>query len=260
MERVNRIRLPGVDIGGKQDLKGIEPQGPEGLVEKPADRNPAFPLIAGKDVLVSGGIIEFLLAGVDDNIIVLDLPEIDLRLFDLQTGLGNRRNILDQQGREPFGRNLVDHAESQTIPVGVDQMLVDPALAGQIGIGQLPGGEHDLAVFVVDPVAVVVYGPEFIIGADFLKLAEGLQQRLVVPEPDVFDGQAIALDQFRGQRSGRRERTFFHPVQTKALQGTLDIAGQVGSFFVNLIRRDYKALDSRRQDMDADQINPNESH
>ena len=51
------------------------------------------------------------------------------------------------------------------------------------------GDEQHLAVLPVDPVAVVVHRDEIVVGADLLQLAEGLQQRVPIPQPHVLDGR-----------------------------------------------------------------------
>ena len=65
-------------------------------------------------------------------------------------------------------------------------MLIDPGPRRKGRVGKLPGGEHDLTELPVYLVAVVVHIHEFIISADFLKLAVGSQEGGMVPETKYF--------------------------------------------------------------------------
>jgi len=81
--------------------------------------------------------------------------------------------------------------------MGEDQFLVDPGSARQIGVGELSRRKHDLPVFSINRVTVVVDIGEFVVRSDLLKLTESLQEGRVVPEPDIPDGRIILLDLLR---------------------------------------------------------------
>ena len=81
-------------------------------------------------------------------------------------------SLMKNSGK-PFGGDPVHGAQDGPVPVGIGQVFVDPGARGQSPVGELPGGEHDLAVFAVDLVAVVVHVDELVIGADLLELAVG---------------------------------------------------------------------------------------
>ena len=99
--------------------------------------------------------------------------------------------------------------ENGSVAVGIVQMFVDPGARGQGRVGKLPGRKHDLAIFPVDGVAVVVHVHKFVIGADFLQLAVGGEEGRMVPEADILDGQVIAPQVFPGQAFLRRKFPVF---------------------------------------------------
>ena len=84
--------------------------------------------------------------------------------------------------------------ERQAVAVRVDQPFVDPrAVLHALGV-QLARRQHHLPVVAVDHVPVVVDVLEVVVRADFLNLRERLQQRLVIPQPDVLDRRGVADD------------------------------------------------------------------
>ncbi len=79
--------------------------------------------------------------------------------------------------------------------MGVDELLVDPVAAadGELVDVELALGEHDLAGGAVDAVAVDVDVGEVVVGADLLDLAEGVLERVPVPEADVLERGLVVL-------------------------------------------------------------------
>ena len=80
--------------------------------------------------------------------------------------------------------------------VGVDDPLVDPAGRARVLVeGELAGGQHDLALHVVDDVAVRVDVGEVVVAADGLELVERVLERPVVPQPGVPERVLLAVDE-----------------------------------------------------------------
>ena len=174
----------------EQDLGGAEVGGEHGPAEEVADRHAARALVGGVDVRLARGMVELPLPRAHEDVLVGELAVVDLRPGDLERHGRDRRQVLDEQHRQPFGGDLVDRAQGEPHAVGEGQVLVDEGPGRQRRGVELPGREQDLAVLPVDPVAVVVHRDEVVVGADLLELPEGLQQRLPVPEPHVLDGRA----------------------------------------------------------------------
>ena len=122
-------------------------------------------------------------------------------------------------------------------------MFVDPGSGRQRRIGDLPRGEHHLPVFAVDRVAVVVDAGELVVGPHLLELAVGLQERRMVPEPDVLHGQVVLLQVLRRQIILRRELLLLDLGQPVGEARIADVLLQVRRLGNDLVRNDLKFLD-----------------
>ena len=103
------------------------------------------------------------------------------------------RSLMNKTGK-PFGRHLVHGAERHAVAVGERQPFVDPIAVGRALGVQLARRQHDLPILAVDEVAIVVHGHEVVVRPNLLNLRESLEQRLVIPEPDVAEGGPVCLD------------------------------------------------------------------
>ena len=122
---------------------------------------------------------------------------------------------------------------------------------------ELPRREQDLAVLPVDPVAVVVHRDEVVVGADLLQLAEGLQQRLAIPEPHVLDGRRVGPDVRQGEVGLAGELAGLDAVQSPGLPGRRDVVAEIGSLPGQLGGRHQKLLhEARNQTAPDDRRQP----
>ena len=171
---------------------------------------PALAVVPCVHVLIARRIVELLRARAHEHVVVPRLPVVDRRARDPGQSCPRGGDVLQKELGEPLGADPVDRARHEPIAVRIGQVLVDEAPARQEAVGELTGRQHDLAVLTVDGVAIDVDVEELVVGADLLKLAIGHEQRPIVPEPDVLDREAIALE--RARRSGcRRPRTPSRP-------------------------------------------------
>ena len=136
--------------------------------------------------------------------------------------------------------------------MGVGQMLVDPFRAARRWpVCHLPCRQHDLPVLAVDRVPVHVDVGELVIGPDLLELGEAREQRPVVPEPDVLDGEAVTLERRRGQPLLGGEIVLLDRVEPVRLSRHADVALDVRALGDELVGRDLEALEQRRPDAQA---------
>ena len=205
--------------------------------------DPSLSLVAGVDVLVAHGVVELRHFGLDEDIFVGVLPEVDLRAGDLEGRRRDGGDVLDEEFREPLGGDAVHGAQDDAVAVGVGEMFVDPGPGRQRRIGDLPRGEHHLPVFAVDRVAVVVDAGELVVGPHLLELAVGLQERRMVPEPDVLHGEVVLLQVLRRQILLRRELLLLDLGQAVGKARIADVLLQVGGFGDDLVGNDLKFLD-----------------
>src|SRR5437899_13025876 len=70
--------------------------------QHPAHHHPAVSLIGPEDVLIARGIVELLLSGVGEHPVVRQLAEVDLRSLHRERHGRGRRQILDEQERQPI--------------------------------------------------------------------------------------------------------------------------------------------------------------
>ena len=153
-----------------------------------------------------------------------------------------RRDVLDEQNRQPFRRHLVHRPERDAVAVREGQMLVDPrAVRKALGI-QLARRQHHLTQFAVDRVAVVVDRREVVVRAQLLNLAERLEQRLVIPEPHVLDGVGVAVDVLARQLGIAGEIARPHRGEIEGLPCRRDVVRHVRRFGRLFVRRDDEAL------------------
>ena len=184
--------------------------------------------------------------------VVGQFAEVDRRLGHRQIDRRHRRDVADEERRQALARDLVDGTERQPVAVGEGQVLVDPVAAGQrVGV-QLARRQHDLAVLAVDPVAVVVDGDEVVVGADLLDLAEGVLQRLVIPERHVAQRHRVGVEVAAGQRRVAGQLALLHPLEREGVAGRGDVVGDVGRFARLLVRRHDEALQGGGIDGAAD--------
>ncbi len=133
-------------------------------------------------------------------------------------------------------------------------MPVDPG----IGLGRklvddhLPCGQHDLAVGVVDHVAIHIHVVKIIIKPDSLNLPVGLQQRTFIPDPDVLDGNIMVADILCAQLFIDLKIDLFDIVQTIGLAGKLNIVGNKGGFLGQFIGFDHNLLNQDRKTVGQD--------
>ena len=80
------------------------------------------------------------------------------------------------------------------------QLPIDPRLrlSCQFLSRQLTSRQHDLAVFVIDCIAVNIYIIEIVIKANGLYLVISILQRTRVPQADIINGYLILLQVGRG--------------------------------------------------------------
>ena len=224
-----------MDVAREDDLGFLEIEAEKQLAHKSAHRDASLSLVVVEDVLVARGIVEFLGVSLDKAVGVGEFSVVDLRPGDLDVGDGSRRNVLDHEGGQTFLGELVDRPLADPVTVGIGQVLVDPDAAGQAFGGELPGRQAHLPVLAVDPIAVVVHVHEIVVGADDLELPVGLEQRLVVPQPNVLRGLFVLLQRLGGQVLQGRELLLFHPVDPVGHAGVLDRVFDVGALLADLV-------------------------
>jgi hypothetical protein len=112
--------------------------------------------------------------------------------------------------------------------VGELELPVDPALGllRQLLRRQLAGGQHDLAQLAVDHVAVGVDGQEVVVEAEELDLVVALEQRALVPQPDVLERALVLGHRLRVDRAPGRMAPGLDPVEPERLARVLDVVGQ----------------------------------
>ena len=104
----------------------------------------------------------------------------------------------------------------------------------------------------VDGIPVVVHVDKFVVGADFLELAVGGEERDMIPEADVLDGQLVAPQVFQGQGVLGGEFPVLDGVQPVGHAGVLSYLFQVRLLQDDLVGGYFKSLDERRVDSRPD--------
>ena len=205
--------------------------------------------------------VELAGAAPHEDVVVGELAVVDLGPRHLQIlGGGDRRDVLHVEAREPLGGRLVHRAEGEPVAVGEGEALVDPGSVRQALGGQLPRREHDLAELSVDHVAVVVDARELVIGPDLLNLGEGVEERAVVPEPDVVEGRSVGLDVLEGQRIVGLEVALAHGAEPPAPPGRLDVPGDEGGLLLGFVGEHTQPVDQRRVEPHAEYVHAEEEH
>ena len=119
-------------------------------------------------VLFSHRVVEFRVLGPHEDIIIGSLSIVDLGASDVNIGGGNGGDVLDEKFRKTFRRDAVHRPHDDPISVRVIQMLIDPRPGGQRRVGEFSRGKHDLAIFAVYGIAVIIHIDELVIGADLV--------------------------------------------------------------------------------------------
>ena len=129
--------------------------------------------------------------------------------------------------------------------MGIDEVSVDPGigLGRQLVDHQLPGGQHDLAILVVEEIPIDVDIVKIVIQPYGLNLPVGLKQRALVPDPDVLDRYVMLLEILGAELVVHFKIDYFDFIQVVGLAGIIDIVGDVGGFFGQFIGFDYNFLD-----------------
>ncbi len=175
-----RAALAG-DVSGQQGLERTQVPGQEYPAPEAIDLNAALPRIIGEDVLITRGVVELALPRVDQHEIGRQLAEINLRPRHIQRYTRSRRQILDEEHRQPFRRHLVYRPEGESHSVRERQVLVDERPRWKRLRIELARREQNLTIRAVDPVPVIIHRHEIVIGPDLLQLSECLQQRVAIP-------------------------------------------------------------------------------
>ncbi len=211
---------PLLDVPAEEDLRVVgqlaadeqvevaEPQGEEEAVDRVADVDAGRPLPDGVRAGLAARIgvervVELGGRRRGHDVRIGLLAEVDARLGDRQprlavdaadevVGRAGRRDRVDRDGRDP-------------VAVGVDELLLGPGAvrAEQLDV-QLARGQHDLALLVLDLVAVDVDVGEAVVAAEVLLLPERRQQRPVVPQPQVVDRRLVLAEDLGGRAPAHR--------------------------------------------------------
>ena len=210
--------------------------------QEPADRHATGAFVERRFVVLAARIVELGLFRADEDVAVRELAEVDARLVDSKAFGRDRRQIADVEHRQALGGDLIDRAQCQTVPVRERQPLVHPGpVLNALGV-QLAHREHHLARLAFDVVPVVVNVDEVVVGPDFLNLSERLQQRLMVPEPDVFNRPGVADDVLRRQLGVARELALLDTVERVGAPRRFDVMDDERLFLVLFVRRDDQPL------------------
>ena len=191
------MRLSGGEVAGEQDVGVALANGRGEAHGERGDREAALAFVGVLDVVAAGGIVEFLLGGVDEDRLVRHFAVIDLRPRELEARrLDLRRRVLDQQHGQAVGRDLADLGQHQAVAVRVDEVRVDPARAGigKLADIELARGEQHLAQLAVDGVAVDVAVEESVVRAQRLDLGDGVVKSAPIPQPHVVEQVLVASD------------------------------------------------------------------
>ena len=197
-------------------------------------------------------VVELGGGGAGDHVRVGRLAEVDPRLPDRHLGLGV--DAADEVVRRPLRRDRVDRHRGDAEAVRVHQRLVGPgAVVAEERHVELAGAEHELALLVVDVVAVDVDVGEGVVAPQDLLLPEGRQERPVVPQAQVVDGALLALEDLAGQLLLAGEASHVDGVEVERGSGGVEVAGQVWPLPLELVRLDLHRLhEGRVQPADHD--------
>ncbi len=139
--------------------------------------------------------------------------------------------------------------------MGVDQLFVDPVAAAyrQFFYIELARSQHHFTGGAVDVVAINVDVGEIVVGANFLHLAQGVLQRMPVPQADVLE-RGLIVGRVRGVDGGfGRELALGKAVKPVGLPGHGDVVRDVGLLAHQLIGFDdevsYVPADKGKQEI-----------
>ena len=129
------MRLLAGERVAEQDV-GVALANRRGQAHGDDDRKAALAFVARVHIVVAGRIVELLLRGTHEDRLLHDLAVVDFRARQLQAGrLDFRRRILDQQYGQAVGGESADRRQHQAVAVRVDEVGIDPALAGVAATG-----------------------------------------------------------------------------------------------------------------------------
>ena len=165
----------------------------------------------------------------------------------------HRRQVADEQHRQAFLRHLIHRPEGQAMPVREDEPFVDPGAVGQRCWIELARREHHLAHSAVDFVAVVVDRDEVVVRPDLLNLPERLEQRLMIPEPDVIERLAIPLDVGARELGVAGQLPFLDAVEREPLARGRDVVRDVRRLASLFVGRHDEPLDELRVESATEQ-------
>ena len=131
--------------------------------------------------------------------------------------------------------------------MGVDELLLGPGAvrAEQLDV-QLPRGQHDLSLLLLDLVTVDVDVGEAVVAAEVLLLPERRQQRPVVPQPQVVDRRLVFVEDPAGELLLTGERARLDRVEVERRARRLHVIPDVGPLDGQLVRLDLEALHEAR--------------
>ena len=165
----------GTQVVRDQQLQRSVAHAEDELPREAADVDTPGTRILGEDVLVAHGVVELLGRRLHQHEGVGHLAIVDLGPRDLERRLSPGRYVAHEQLGQALRAGLTHRAGDDPVAVGVGEMLIDPGLGltGELGAVELPGGDEQLPVPVVDHIAVDVDVVEVVVGAYLLYLAVG---------------------------------------------------------------------------------------
>ena len=134
MLRRNRIRTLARDVVGEQDVQVVEIPSEEGSSDHSANGDPIRAFVGSVNIVFSLGIVELQGAPVYHHVRIGALPKINARLLDGGPTGGDRRDVLEIENRQAFGRFTSYGGHDHAVAVGEKQMQINPGL----GVGWKP--------------------------------------------------------------------------------------------------------------------------
>src|SRR6185437_8590615 len=112
----------------------------------------------------------------------------------------------------------------------------------QAGGGKLTRRKRDLTQLRIDRVAIVVDAGEIIVGADFLKLLERGELRVLIPEAQVTHRGGVLLNRLRREVLNVWKIALIKFIEPVCFASEGDIARNVREFFLEFAGRDDVVL------------------
>ena len=161
---------------------------------------------------------------------------------------GNRaldRHVAQDERRQPFRREAIHRVHRDAVPVGVDQLLVDPVAAAlrQLLHVEFACGQHHLADRTADLISIDVDIGKVVVGPDLLNLAQRILQRAPVPQPYVVERGLIIRRLHRLDSGVGRKRVRFDAVERVGPPRHLYVVRDEGALAHQLIRCDDEIAD-----------------